>query len=126
MKGAFLLSRDDRLFEDAKRALVGFGGQYFPKDGVVQLRDETGGLFTLFDNAEPRWEYAEGPLTAAPGVELPDISQMKGLAVECRNEQQFALVVQAIDSANASDVWVVDGDGVVWPASAVDPQRVRL
>lgn len=126
MKGAFLLSESSRLFDDAKQVLVRLGARCSSDGAVVQLRDDAGQYFTLFNKAEPEWEYKEAPLTAAPGVELPDVSKMKGLAVECRSETQFASLVKAIAAGSESEVWVEDGDGVIWRASDVDPERVRL
>jgi hypothetical protein len=74
MKGAFLLSASDRLFDDAGDVLVSLGSVYYENDGAVQLRDELDALFTLFDNAEPEYEYRDGPLTPAPGLErLPNV-----------------------------------------------------
>lgn len=126
MKGAFLLSESDRLFDDAKQVLVRLGAQCSNDGEVVQLRSKAGQSFTLFNKAEPEWEYRQEPLTAAPGVELPDVSKLIGLAVECRSETQFASLVKAIAAGSESEVWVEDGDGVVWRASEVDPERVRL
>jgi hypothetical protein len=127
MKGAFLLSASDQLFDNARDVLVSLGAVYYEEDGAVQLRDELDGLFTLFDNAEPQYEYRDGPLAPAPGLErLPDVESMTGLAVECRNEKNFAMIVRKIDQSITGDVWVLDGDGIVWPASAVDPARVWL
>jgi hypothetical protein len=51
---------------------------------------------------------------------------MKGVAIECRGEFQFATLVKAIAEASAEDMWVVDGDGVVWRASEVDVTLIRL
>jgi hypothetical protein len=126
MKGAFLLSASDHLFDVVTDVLVELGGKYYPDDGAVQLRDELGNLFTVFVNAGPAYEYRSGPLTGAPGVQVPDLGSMSWLAVECRNEKYFAMAVKAIAQASDDDVWVVDGDGIVWPAAAVNPAQVRL
>jgi hypothetical protein len=126
MKGAFLLSESRRLFDEAKEVLVRLGASCSDDGEVVQLRNDAGQSFTLFDKADPEWEYKQEPLTAAPGVELPDVSKMIGLAVECRSETQFASLVKAIAAGSDSQVWVEDGDGVIWRASDVDPERVRL
>ena len=126
MKGAILLSESSHLFDDAKQVLVRLGARCSSDGAMVQLLNDTGQRFTLFDKAEPEWEYKDRPLTAAPGVELPDVSKMKGLAVECRSETQFASLVKAIADGSESEVWVEDGDGVIWRASDVDPDRLRL
>jgi hypothetical protein len=126
VKGAFLVSTSNHLFDTVTDVLVKLGGKYYPDDGAVQLRDELGNLFTVYNYAEPSYEYRDGPFTSALGVEVPDLSSMFGLAVECRNEQYFAMAAKAIAQASDADVWVVDGDGVVWPATKVDPAQVRL
>jgi hypothetical protein len=126
MKGAFLVSANTQLFDVVRGVLVDLGGTYYPEDGGVQLRDELGNLFTVFGNAEPAYESRDGPLVGAPGIRLPDMRNTIGLAVECRNERHFAILVKAIAQASANAVWVVDGDGVVWPALEVDAARVRL
>jgi hypothetical protein len=69
------------------------------------------------------WEFKDELLTPALGAELPDVSHMNGLVVECRNELQFAVLVKAISDASTEEVWAVDGDGVVWRSSQVDPDR---
>ena len=102
------------------------GGTFYPEDGAVQLRDELGNLFTAYENAEPSYEYRDGPLVGAAGIEFPDPRDMVGVAVECRNERVFATLVKAIARASDSAMWVVDGDGVVWSALDVDATQVRL
>lgn len=128
MKGAFLVGRDDQLFETVKRLLLSRGGRVSSDGAYAQLEDETGGLFTAYRvSPELEWEFKDGELTAASGTGLPDVSDMTGVAIECRSELQFGALVKAISDASApTEMWVVDGDGVVWPASQVDPSRVRL
>ncbi len=127
MKGAFLVAEDDRLFDTAKQVLLSFGGNASIDDAVIQLRDEVGRLFTVYRvSPELEWEFKTGILKAASGAGLPDMSRMKGVAIECRNEFQFAAMVKAIAEAGNEDMWVVDGDGVVWRASHVDASRIRL
>jgi hypothetical protein len=128
VKGAFLVSGDDRLFETVSGTLLSLGGKLFSQGAVAQLQDEAGGLFTTYPvRPELEWEFKSGELTAAPGASLPDVSDMTGIAIECRSEFQFAAIVKAIAIAGSTgDMWVVDGDGVVWPAAEVDASRVRL
>jgi hypothetical protein len=126
MKGAFLVSASNHLFDVARDVIVELGGKYYPENDAAQLRDELGNLFTAFDNAEPAYEYLDDPLTGAPGVQIPDLSNMSGIAVECRNERYFAMMTKTIAEASDADVWVIDGDGVVWPAAEVDAAQVCL
>lgn len=127
MKGAFLVTEDVKLFEVAKRVLLRLGGQVSADDAVAQLRDETGGLFTVYRvPPEAEWEFKTGKLTPAPRSTLPDMSLMKGIAIECRNEFTFVTVVRAIAKTIAREAWVVDGDGMVWCAREVNPAQIRL
>jgi hypothetical protein len=45
---------------------------------------------------------------------------------ECRWEDLFVSVVRRIAVELAVSVWVLDSDGVLWRASDVDPDRIRL
>jgi hypothetical protein len=127
MKGAFLIAPDGGLFETARNVLLSLGGRASVDGLVVQLRDETGGLFTAYPvPPELDWEFKDGPLRPASGVNIPDLSSMNGLAIECRNEFQFSTLVRAIAESSTVNMWVVDGDGVVWRARDVDASLVRL
>jgi hypothetical protein len=128
MKGAFLVSSDGQLYETVRRVLLARGGKISADGEHAQLRAEPGILFTAYRvSPELEWEFKGGKLSAAAGTPLPDVSDMTGVAIECRSELVFAALAKAISDASAAgDVWVVDGDGVVWPASEVDPARVRL
>lgn len=127
MKGAFLVTQDDKPFEAAKRVLLRLGGQVSADDAVAQLRDEAGGLFTVYRvPPEAEWEFKTGELAPASRSTLPDMSLMKGVAIECRNEFTFANVVKVIAETIARDTWVVDGDGMVWCAKEVNPAQIRL
>lgn len=127
MKGAFLVAKDERIFDTAKRVLLSLGGQVSADGAVVQFRDEAGGLFTIYRvTPEFEWEFKAGAMKSASGVKIPDVGTLKGIAIECRGEFQFATLVNAIAKSSDEDMWVIDGDGVVWPALAVDPERIRL
>ncbi len=63
---------------------------------------------------------------AAEGVHLPDMLSLTACAIECRWEDLFCAEVKALANALHLPSWVLDGDGVLWPADAVDPARVRL
>ncbi len=127
MKGAFLVGQGAGTFETAKKVLLSLGGQISDDNSVIQIRDETGGFFTVY-RVPPgsEGEFRDGPLYAAPGLEVPDLSAASGLAIECRSEFQFVTFVKAIARASPVDTWVIDGDGVVWSAGDVDASRVRL
>jgi hypothetical protein len=127
MKGAFLVGTSDHLFNTAEQVVRSLGGNVSSDGAILQLKDEVGGLITAYRVApELEWEFKAGELKASIGADLPDVNNMHGIALECRSEFQFAALMKAIADASDGDLWVVDGDGVVWPASRVDPSRVRL
>jgi hypothetical protein len=126
MKGAFLVSEDHELFDKARDVLVTLGAMYSAEMGAVQAKDQHGHLFTLYREAEPEWEFRVGPFTAGPGVIVPDMSLLAGYAIECNSEEYFTKIVKDVATVAGGHSWVLDGDGVLWPALDVDPARVRL
>lgn len=131
MSGGFVLSLDDRLFRRAAEAIVERGGGHAVADlggGMVQYADAVGRLFTLFERvpAATEWEVREGPLAAAEGVRLPDMQAVVACPFECRSPDLAVELADAIARTTEAPTWVLDGDGVVWDAEAVDPFAVRL
>jgi hypothetical protein len=127
VKGAFLISEDPGLATLVLTAMKGAGAEVAP-DGVAQLRDDEGRSFTVFVHPDPEndWEWRSGPATPAVGAFQPDMTTASACWVECRWEVLFAKLVQALALALPMETWVLDGDGVLWPAVDVDPDRVRL
>ena len=66
------------------------------------------------------------PVHPRPGVTLPVDRALSTYMVECRWEDQFVRTVRALAALTGEGVWVIDGDGVVWDAAAVDAAAVRL
>jgi hypothetical protein len=126
MKGAFLITEDAGFFEKAKNLLLSRGALYVAEEGAVQIGGRGDDMLTLYSSAEPEWEYRQGPFVAAPGVVVPDMSAVTGLAVECNSEQYFADIIRQLALASEGPSWVLDGDGTVWAAREVDPTRIRL
>lgn len=110
-----------------RAVLLPLGGLAAQDDSVVQLRDKTGSLFTVYRvPPESEWEFRSEPLCAAAGVKIPDLATATGLALECRSEVQFSALVTEIAGTSGVDMWVIDGNGVVWSARDVDARLVRL
>lgn len=131
MKGASLIALDRDLFQRAAAAIVGFGQVRTGTDlegQVVQLTDEKGRLFTLYEGIPEgtEWELREGPFSVADGVVLPDMQRVIGCPFECRWEDLVVSLAAAIARASDEPTWVLDGNGVVWNAEAVDPAAVVL
>lgn len=131
MRGGFIIAVDRGLFARASSALVALGGtQAIDEmgDGLVQLAHGDGNLFTLYERVfeGTEWEVREGPFTAAPGVRLPDMHIVTACPFDCRSPELTARVADAVARTAEASTWVLDGDGVVWDAEAVDPLKVRL
>ena len=89
----------------------------------VQVSDAEGRLLTMFEDADPGWEWRHAtPIGTDRQVEL---SGFGGFATECRWEALFCELIGAL-GARVRDVQVVDGDGVLWPADQLDASRIRL
>lgn len=127
MKGAFLVSQQPNLAELVLSALRAAGAEITP-DGVAQLRDQQGRLFTVFARPDPEgdWEWRRGPVTLAREGLQPDLEMSSACWIECRWEEMFATRVRELALALPELSWVLDGDGVLWRAEDVDPLQVRL
>lgn len=131
MKGGFIISLDPRLFSRNSSVLARIGARRatdYDGDDFVQLADEEGRLFTLYERV-PRgaeWEFREGPFVAAAGVEIPDMKSVTACAFECRWPDLVGRVAKLIAQDADSPTWFLDGDGVLWNADAVDPRKMRL
>ena len=124
MKGAHVVSADPAFWPSTTRLLSDLGAAV--ADGMIQFRDPDGRLFTMFRAPEQTAEALAGPLVAGPGLDrLPDLANVEVYAVECRWEPMFAEVVQLVGQA-VPGTWVIDGDGVIWDSTMVDPATVRL
>lgn len=91
-------------------------------DGTLQIQDDVGRLFTLFDDAGADWEWAD----VLRRLEEADGGAVRGYAFECRWEDMLAGIGARLQAQIEKPVWVVDGDGVEWPAAAIDVERIVL
>lgn len=131
MRGGFLVSLNERAFEEAASTLRALGARVAPDNTgkqVAQWRDESDRLFTLFERVpEPALsEVHEGPFFPQEGVELPDMSRVIGAPFECRWRDIVVQMFAAIAAGSDQPTWLLDGNGNVWDAAAVDPDRVVL
>ena len=131
MKGAYVVSADDGLVGRVVHAVTGTPGwagcdRAWSDTDHVMLRDSvTGGQFLLY--VSPGSFKEDGvPVYPRPGVSLPADRRLTSYLVECRWEEQFVRTVRALAALTGEGVWVIDGDGVVWDAAAVDAAAVRL
>lgn len=131
MRGGFIIAADRALFDRAALGLLALGGTQAVDDdggGVVQFADAEGRLFTLYERVlqGTDWEVREGPFTAAPGVRPPDMRLVAACPFDCRWPDLAVRVADVIARTAEASTWVLDGDGVIWDAEAVDPLKVRL
>jgi hypothetical protein len=127
MKGAYLFSASPDLFSRVREILIREGARA-ASDDVVQVRDSEDRFLTIYGGVDVANDYdLQEPPTAVRGTGLPpELSAASVCWVECRSEAVFARWMALIAKRVPEPSWVLDGDGVVWPASAVDPSEVRL
>jgi hypothetical protein len=127
VKGAIAVSTQQGLLDHLSSLMETLEVElvYSNAEGI-QVSDSQGRLFAMYNGAEPDWEWrnAEG-LEAFDGRTLPDMSNWFGYAIECRWEDLFCQVLRVL-GASVPNLFVIDGDGFVWPAAEVDPSRIRL
>ncbi|MBO0898914.1 hypothetical protein J1G42_02915 [Cellulomonas sp. zg-ZUI222] len=126
MKAAYLVSTSSSFEDDVWRAAAALGAVV---DGpYAQYRDEQNHYLTIFGALDPRHAHDwRDDLAASPGLDdVPDLSTALAVSVECRWEDLFAAWIARLAARLPEAAWVVDGDGVVWPAAGVDPKTVRL
>lgn len=127
MKSVFLVSQDHDLYRQVEDVLVGEGATA-SSDKVVQLRDDEDRLLTVYGNLNaPDYDDVRQPAEGFRGAgEAPDLLTVTACVVECRWEAMVANLIAFIATRLRQPAWVLDGDGVVWPASTADPAEVRL
>jgi hypothetical protein len=126
VKGAFLVSSDPGAWPDASAALIEIGAVTYEE--AVQLRDRQDRLFTMYleTDPEPQWEWREEPFVVRGDAKPPEMATASACWVECRREGVLTRIVRQLAEALSEPVWVLDGDGVLWPAADVDPRAVVL
>ena len=130
MKGGFLIGLDSGLYRRVAAALVARGG-IVASDAygeAVQITVGAGHLFTLFERVPPgtEWEVYDEPVRSASGVAVPDLLRVAACPFECRWPDLVAWVGALAARTAESPTWVLDGDGVLWAADRVDPEKLML
>ena len=94
----------------------------------MQIQDPEGRLFTLYDEVEEEWmwEVRNEPHTFMSGADQPDLQTVSVCYVQCRWEDLFTDVVSRMSAKLDFPLWVLDSDGNVWSADAIDPDRLVL
>ncbi|GEM00138.1 hypothetical protein [Cellulomonas terrae] len=126
MKAAYLVSLAPSFEDDVWRAAATLGADV--QGQCAQFRDDEDHSLTIFGDLgqEGAWEWQQGPFEFRGTAPAPDLSRAAALSVECRWEDLFASWVGRLAALLPAPSWVVDGDGVVWPATQVDPVALRL
>lgn len=128
MRGGFFIGLDTDLFQQLATTITQLGGDSDPVLRVAQLTDAEGRLFTLDEcvPGEAEWEYREGPFTESPGVQVPDMQKVTACLFSCRWPDMVVRLAQVMASRTRGPLWLLDGDGVIWDAAAVDPVAATL
>lgn len=97
MKGAFLISEEPKL-ADLVLAAQRDAGAEVTDDGMAQLRDQQGCLFTMFAylNPDGYWDWRHGPVTPAGDGPLPGLEVSSACWIECRWEELFTARVRML------------------------------
>lgn len=130
MRGAYLLSLDEKFFGEVASILVGEGTKYWPGDGeMVQFTDPDDRLFTLYGAAADRYfleDWAEPVKPAGPSVQVPDLKAVAVCSVDCRWPDLFVTLVERLARQISQPMWVLDEMDVLWNADAIDVNRLVL
>lgn len=130
MKGAYLVSEDDKFFQEIVQNLVRAGAEYQPDgDRMVQLKDSGGRYLTIYGDVADRYfsEDWSGPFVPADdSVRIPDLRAVAACSVECRWNDLFVATVRRLARELTHPFWVLDEMDVVWNADAVDVKRLVL
>ncbi|MCT2584635.1 hypothetical protein [Actinophytocola gossypii] len=127
-----MAANDDEIFAKVRQFLIDEGGEasldLTGPNAVVQILDDDGRMFTVFANEDGVLDIDDDELAvASEKASLPQgLADMATCYVECRWADLFARTVRRLEEALAEPIWVIDSDGVVWPAASVDPTRVML
>lgn len=126
MRGAFIVSEGAGLYAQVERILVESGARA-SSDGVVQI-DDGQSLFTVFgDIGIGISEVRMGATAVRPGGQTPpDMGTVDACWAECRSAEVFVRWIQVIAGRRANPTWVLDGDGVLWAAAAIDAEALTL
>ena len=129
MKSASVVSEDNDLFEKFASLLAENGGHRTPD--MAQLVDAEGRMLTVFAMTSDEWlaELQLPPETPERTVGRPPVSPLSSLTactVECRWETVFVSWVQRLARQSSTDVWVLDGDDVLWASDQLDADALRL
>lgn len=129
MKSASVVSEDNDLFEKFASLLAENGGHRAP--GMAQLVDAEGRMITVFATTSDEWlaELQLPPEVPERIVGRPPqqpLSLLTACTVECRWETVFVSWVQRLARQSSADVWVLDGDDVLWASDQLDADALRL
>lgn len=127
MKGAFLVAINLHLEAEVRAALQKMGAKFSDEGDVCQLRDDRGRLFTVFVTLESEisWDWQDEPIIMKVG-EKPNMLATTACWIECRWEDLFVRLVETIAAELTTTAWVLDSDGVLWPALQIDQGELLL
>ncbi len=124
MKGGLFATAETDFFAQACTILSDAWPDARVADGALQIQDDTGRLFTLFDDAGPTWEWED--VLHRLELEAGHAHAVKGFAFECRWEDLLSSIGVRLQEQIEKPVWVIDGNGVQWPANGIDVRRIVL
>lgn len=126
MRGAYLISDDEDLAARVWSAMRTLGVTAVAD--AAQITEGEGKSLSIEGELDEAiaWDWQEGPFEFRGPEPYPEMSRMSALLVQCRSEEMIADWMGRLAALVDVPLWVLDGEGVVWPADDVDPSQVRL
>ncbi|MBB6571015.1 hypothetical protein [Kribbella sandramycini] len=116
------------MFDAISEILWQLGGDVSREDGIAQIRDVSGRLFSVEGPVPPdlEWEFRQGPHVLGSGSNLPDFGVLSACTIECRWVDLFVDTMSAIVTRIQGSYWILDAGDVVWDARDIDGHRLAL
>lgn len=126
MKGAVVIGESREVLESLRSRLVAAGATESPRK--LELLHDDGYLFNVFTEPEATADipWREGVRAADSLLRKPDLDSACAWWVECRSESVFVNDLRTAVADVPGQVWVLDGNDVLWQAEAIDPRRILL
>jgi hypothetical protein len=126
MKSGFFLSTDPELSTEILRFFRHLGADISEDEQYMWWVDPQGRAIAVDADFPEHFapEYEE-PVVSPDGAPCATAG-VTGCYFECRSEELVAEVVARLAQSRKDPYWVLDSNGVAWPALAVDVSRIVL
>ena len=128
MKSALIAGYLPNLFELMVAAMREEIAGIREHPGTAQFATDDGKLFTLFELsvADMEEEYQLGPYERSDGGGKLDTQGLFACYAECRWEELLSHIAMLLADKLGTNLWVLDGDSIAWPAKEIDVNKIAL